>query len=273
MARWVTTVAHGLTAIEGVVGVALGGSRARGTNRPGSDVDLALYYRGGLSRRAVLKVIELVHDRGAELTVTEPGEWGPWIDGGAWFQVAGLKADLLYRNVDRVRRVIDDATNGQFTSAYQPGHPAGFHSYHLMAEVGVNVPITDPKGLLLALQDLTSPYPRRLRAAIIRRFLWEANFQLEILERTEVGTDPFFEHAALSRVLACLVQVLYSGNERWFLNEKRAVDELKTFRVLPDHFQSRLVAVTRGGAAGTREARALHVDIARAFGSPVTAPS
>lgn len=273
MARWVTEVAHGLTDIEGVVGVALGGSRARGTNQPGSDVDLVLYYRGGLARRSVRKVIAHVHDPGADLTVTETGEWGPWIDGGAWFRVGGLKADLLYRNVDRVKRVIDESIGGHFTSTYQSGHPAGYHSYHLMAEVGINVPITDPRGILAALQGFTTTYPPRLRDAIVRRFLWETNFQLEILERTEVGTDPFFEQAALSRVLACLVQVLYAGNERWFLNEKRAVAELTTFPIVPDRLRARVATVARGGLAGVREARDLEADIIRAFGPPVITPA
>jgi hypothetical protein len=264
----VTTVAHGLTAIEGVVGVALGGSRARGTNGPGSDVDLAVYYRRTISRRAVAKVIELVHDRTTELTVTEPGEWGPWIDGGAWFHAGGLKADLLYRNADRVMRVMDDAIVGQFTSTYQPGHPAGYHSYHLMAEVAINVPITDPDGILAALQSRTTPYPRRLRDAILKRFLWESDVQLKQLDTTEAGSDPFFEHAALGRVLGCLVQVLYGGNERWYLNEKRAVAEMSTFNVVPERLAERMAIVTRGGPAAIREARVLRADIASAFGSP-----
>lgn len=271
MARWVTTVAHGLTAIEGVVGVVLGGSRARGTNHSGSDVDLAIYYRGGLSRRAVLKVIEMVHDRGAPLTVTEPGEWGPWIDGGAWFQVAGLKADLLYRNVDRVRRVMEEATVGQFTSAYQVGHPAGYHSFHLMAEVGINVPITDPNGVLASLHAMTTPYPRKLRDAVVRRFLWESDFQLGLLEGTEFGTDPFYEQAGLSRVLSCLVQVLYGGNERWFLNEKRAITEIRSFRIVPERLAQRVAIVCQGGPIALQEARSLHRDVSRAFGSPATA--
>ena len=44
-------IADRLVAVGGVVGVVLGGSRARGTHRPDSDYDLGLYYRGGLDVR------------------------------------------------------------------------------------------------------------------------------------------------------------------------------------------------------------------------------
>jgi len=48
-------IAGRLVGVEGVVGVLLGGSRARGTHHPDSDVDLGVYYRppldvGGLAR-------------------------------------------------------------------------------------------------------------------------------------------------------------------------------------------------------------------------------
>ncbi|RVX41729.1 nucleotidyltransferase-like protein [Nonomuraea polychroma] len=41
-------VAARLAGVPGVAAVVLGGSRARGTHRPDSDIDLGLYYRGRL---------------------------------------------------------------------------------------------------------------------------------------------------------------------------------------------------------------------------------
>ena len=46
-----------LAAVPGVVGVAFGGSRARGTHRPDSDWDLGLYYRPPLDVAALQRVI------------------------------------------------------------------------------------------------------------------------------------------------------------------------------------------------------------------------
>ncbi|MGC4867075.1 nucleotidyltransferase domain-containing protein [Micromonospora sp. DT53] len=42
-----------LCAVDGVVAVALGGSRARGEHRPDSDWDLGLYYQGELVTEVV----------------------------------------------------------------------------------------------------------------------------------------------------------------------------------------------------------------------------
>ncbi len=42
-------LARRLTAVPEIVGVALGGSRARGDHGPDSDVDLGLYYRPPLN--------------------------------------------------------------------------------------------------------------------------------------------------------------------------------------------------------------------------------
>lgn len=42
------TMAARLAEVRGVRAVALGGSRARGAHRPGSDWDLGVHYRGGV---------------------------------------------------------------------------------------------------------------------------------------------------------------------------------------------------------------------------------
>ena len=47
----ITRIAHRLQEADGVVAVALGGSGARGTHRPDSDVDLGLYYRPRSTRK------------------------------------------------------------------------------------------------------------------------------------------------------------------------------------------------------------------------------
>lgn len=259
---WVQECAVSLAKLDNVVGVALGGSRAREMHVPGSDVDLGLYYRDTVSRDGVLAVLKEFHDPAADLTVTSLGEWGPWINGGAWFRVDGLKADLLYRSIAKVERTLDEAAAGQFNSNYQPGHPAGFHSYHLVAEVANCNILVDPNDELGRLQAATSPFPEPLRDETIRRFLWEADFQLTILERVGPGSDPFFEQCSLSRVLACVVQVLYAVNRRWYMNEKRAVAEIATMPQLPLEFVERVARIAGLYDDGYDVARTLVVDTA-----------
>lgn len=70
-------MADRLTGIAGVVGVSLGGSRARGTHAPDSDYDLGLYYRPPLDTAALRQLAaELT---GTAVEVTEPGGARGWM--------------------------------------------------------------------------------------------------------------------------------------------------------------------------------------------------
>jgi predicted nucleotidyltransferase len=60
-----------LAAVDGVVGVVLGGSRARGTHRPDSDYDLGLYYVDRLDVATLRALADEVADEPTE--ITEPG--------------------------------------------------------------------------------------------------------------------------------------------------------------------------------------------------------
>jgi predicted nucleotidyltransferase len=60
-----------LAGVPGVVGVLLGGSRARGEHRPESDGDLGVYYRGDLDLAALRALA------GPDVDVAGPGAWGP----------------------------------------------------------------------------------------------------------------------------------------------------------------------------------------------------
>jgi predicted nucleotidyltransferase len=93
------SVAERLGRIEGVAAVALRGSRARGDAGADSDVDLGIYYRSG--RRpplAALRRLAEELDRSRPITVTAVGEWGPWVDGGAWLRIGEQRVDWLMMN-------------------------------------------------------------------------------------------------------------------------------------------------------------------------------
>src|SRR5690349_19248811 len=126
-------LADRLIQVPGVVAVVLGGSRARGTHRPDSDVDLGLYYRGELGVADLWRLAE--EATGTPTDVTPPGGWGPWVNGGGWLTIDGWRVDWIYRDLDRVHQVVRDCQAGNFEVGVQPGHPLGFYSHSYAGEI------------------------------------------------------------------------------------------------------------------------------------------
>lgn len=98
-----------LDGIAGIVGVVLGGSRARGTNHATSDIDIGIYYdeSAGFDINEIRKIATKIDDDHRENIITTLGEWGPWINGGGWLVVQGYHVDFIFRDIKRVSRVID----------------------------------------------------------------------------------------------------------------------------------------------------------------------
>ena len=96
-------VAASIGALDGVAAVALGGSLARGRGDTHSDVDLGIYYDPArpFSIEALRALVAELDDRHAP-EVVGFGDWGPWINGGAWTRIRGTKVDLLYRDLGLV---------------------------------------------------------------------------------------------------------------------------------------------------------------------------
>jgi predicted nucleotidyltransferase len=174
-------VAERLITFAGVVGVGLGGSRARGTATPDSDIDLGVYYHGAKppSVEALATLATELDDEHRAGLVTGFGEWGPWVNGGAWLQVEGIAVDWLYREIGHVTDVIEACRRGQVTCDYYLGHPHGFHNHTYLGEVHYCVPLADPANALAALKVVVAHYPAAMRAAIVSRYLYDGRFMLE----------------------------------------------------------------------------------------------
>ena len=80
-----------LAGLPGVLAVTLGGSRASGTSRPGSDRDFAIYYRRDFDP-------SFLRNKGWPGAVSEIGGWdGGVMNGGAWLTVGERRVDVHYR--------------------------------------------------------------------------------------------------------------------------------------------------------------------------------
>lgn len=243
-----TKIANRLVGISGVVGVCLGGSRARGAHRPDSDFDLGLYYRPPLDTAALrLLASELT---GGTVEVTEPGGWGPWVDGGAWLTVEGAHVDWIYRDLDRVHRIWQQCKAGHFEVGTQAGHPLGVYSHAYVGELVLGRILADPSGELTALQARSrASYPQRLRESLVANARWEVPFTLSIARKGVARGDAFYVAGCLFRVVGLLVQAVHAQAGCWVLNEKGAVEAAGQLPTAPADFSTRAHALF--GALGS----------------------
>jgi hypothetical protein len=237
--------------VPGIRAIVLGGSRARGEAAPHSDYDIGLYYEadnpidtGRLAKACVLL------PGAASSSVTAIGEWGPWIDGGAWLTVDGRRVDLLYRDLGKVRRVIEACRAGRVERDYQPGHPHAFVSSIYMGEVALARILWDPDSVLGPLKRQCEPYPAALSEALIRSFLWEARFAIENALHGRGREDPAYVAGCGFRAVACLCQSLFALNGVYLLNEKGAAQGVEKLPRHPAGFAVRVGQAIAAGAGG-----------------------
>jgi predicted nucleotidyltransferase len=243
--QFIHCIVDRLQSIQGVVAIALGGSRARGNFTQKSDVDLGIYYNSEnpIDLVALNHLATELDDNHRTNLITPIGEWGQWINGGGWLQIESVPVDFLYRDLAQVNRVIDDCHAGQITIDYQPGHPHGFVSSIYMGEVAIGLPLYDPDGVLEILKTKTTPYPLPLQQATIYKFAWEISFSLLIAQKAVVRSDVAYAVGCCFRSVACMNQVLFALNEAYLLNEKGAVAIANSFARRPQDYQQRIETV------------------------------
>lgn len=243
--QFIHRVVERLQSIQGIVAIALGGSRARGNHTQKSDVDLGIYYNpeNPLDVTALNYLASELDDKHRANLITPIGGWGKWINGGGWLKIEGVSVDFLYRDVVQVNRVIGDCHAGQITIDYQPGHPHGFVSSIYMGEVAICLPLHDPYNVLDALKAKTTPYPIQLKQATINTFAWEISFSLFIAQKAIARGDVAYAAGCCFRSVACMNQVLFALNEEYLLNEKGAVAVANSFALCPQNYQQRVESV------------------------------
>jgi Nucleotidyltransferase domain len=234
------TLGRRLCEVDGVVAVLLGGSRARGEYTPESDFDLGLYYRPPLDIDALADLARDV--AGPEASVTRPGEWGPWVDGGGWLNIGGAAVDWIYRDLDRVHRSWDDAQAGRCDFHFQVGHPLGVPDFMYAGEVALGVVLADPSGEVATLQEAARRYPLPLRDALVAG-LWEASFGIEMARKAVTRGDTAYVAGCLFRVVEVCAHALHGHAGHWLINEKGAVAAAGRLPEAPASFAERAQGV------------------------------
>jgi hypothetical protein len=265
-------VAQALIAVPGIEAVALGGSNCTGTASEKSDVDLGVYYTGGFDTGRMDDVLKELDDAGRSGLLNKPGEWGKWINGGAWLTVDGVKTDILLRETGRVSQVIYDCQQGKITVDFQAGHPFGFVNAIYMGEVKYCIPLCDPQGALERLKELAQTPSQAYRGAASKWFLWEAGFSFQTGRSSIAKQDVVYASGCLFKGIMCLAQALFAANGEILLNEKGALRRLGRFDFCPPGFiqvaERALEGLRKDGLASCFDAmEEQYREVSRLFGN------
>ncbi len=250
-------MASDVAAVDGVVGVVLGGSRARGDASPSSDVDLGLYYAGDVDIVALSALACRWSD--ADVEIGPPGSWGPWVNAGGWLTVDGAPVDWILRDLDRVLEQWRRAQDGRFAFHAQAGHPLGFLDVAYAGELATAVVLADPGRRLTPLRADMARYPDALRRAMVEG-LWEAGFLVDGARKVVARGDATYVALCLSRAVALCAHALHAAEGRWVTNEKGLIPSAGRLERAPADFARRAAHLLGSvGPAGDELATAIEL--------------
>ncbi|MBT2761835.1 nucleotidyltransferase domain-containing protein [Paenibacillus sp. ISL-20] len=260
--RLIQRITEELREVPGVIGVVLGGSRAKGTAKPDSDIDIGIYYdeSQGFKVENIARVAQKLDDEHRDGIITPFGEWGAWVNGGGWLVIEGYHVDFLFRDVHRVSGIIDDCSAGLVSAHYQTGHPHAYLNVMYMGELAICRILSDSDNRIQTLKAKTVPYPKTLKDAMVGFFTFEASFSLMFADKTAASDDITYVTGHCFRCISCLNQVLFAKNELYCINEKRAVAMIETFPIKPANYKQRLdqvITLLSSDTEKTKQATAL----------------
>lgn len=248
-------VVASLTEVLGIQAVVLGGSRARGTHSPDSDIDIGIYYdNAALDLAALNKAAQRLDDQHRQDLIVPPGEWGNWVNGGGWLMMDGYHVDFILRDVQRVDTVMKDCQQGRITAHYQTGHPHAFINAMYMGELAICSLLWDKQGDLLARKVVAEQYPPKMKKAILDFFGFEAGFSLMLAEGSANKQDAYYVTAHIVRAISALNQVLFAANQQYCLNEKKAVGMIEGFGIHPQGYSQKVQSILAQAATHSTNA-------------------
>lgn len=196
-----------LAGLPGVRAVTLGGSRAQGTDRPESDWDLALYYRGSFDPDDLRAV-------GWEGEVCGIGDWGGVFNGGAWLTIDGRRVDVHYRDLDSAEHELAEAEAGRFRVEPLMFHLVGIPTYLIVAELAIN-------RVLRGEVPRPATYPPALRDSAPPRWTGVATATLAYAKTGHAPKGALTQVAGAIAVAAtCTAHAVTAARGEWVTNEK-----------------------------------------------------
>lgn len=230
------SLAAALGTVPGIVAVAVGGSRATGTDDAASDTDLYAFSARGVpdaaARRAALGPLA---DGGDVLTESA---WGP----EDHLRVAGRPTEVIY--VDLAGLGVD--------CFYDPGaDPTGFTTawLHTLATCAV---LTDPTGALASVRDRLRTYPDATRARLLDQLPRELTTYVGLVRKAQARGDWTNVTDRRSALQAAWFDLLFAVNRRYHPGEKRLLTHAAPCSVLPSRTVERWTDAALLGADDAR---------------------
>lgn len=206
----IENIVNSLKDIKGLEAIVLGGSRARGTHNPDSDIDIGLYYdKRTLDLSLLEERMQFLDQEHRPNLLARPGEWGAWVNGGCWLSTDSVHIDLILRDISRVKKSIQDCREGIVTSHYQTGHPHAYLNVMYMGELAICKLLWSKSDEIKELKKIAEEYPQNLKEPIIHFFSFEAGFSLMFAENNVSRNDVYYVVAHLVRSISALNQVLF----------------------------------------------------------------
>jgi len=200
-------VSERLSDLPRIQAVALGGSRAQGAERPDSDWDFAIYYRGAFDTHDVRNL-------GWEGEVSEIGGWGGGVfNGGAWLELDGRNVDVHYRDFESIDHEMDEASDGRFRIEPLMFHLAGIPSYLVVAELALGQVLRG---------DLPNPaYPPLLKERAPQVWWDRASHLFDYANRNYAARSQLAQCLGMVvQAACCAAHAVLAARGEWVTNEK-----------------------------------------------------
>ena len=247
IARDLLPLVRGFVA-EGPYGIALGGSGAKGTADPHSDVDVYLFAEAFAP--AAARAERVTAARGVAAGAVSWGTGEPFVEGGTDFSVDGVRVECWLRRASLVEAALAACAGGRTRREHRAWLVMGFFDHVVLGDVHAMRIVDDPAGMLARWKASVATYPEALRTAILRRFMAEAAHwphnphYLGAVERA----DLIYTSGIVQQVIHALLQVVFALNRTYFPGEKKLAAALATLSIAPADAGARIEALLFPGA-------------------------
>lgn len=255
--------------------IALAGAHAKGVQDDESDLDLYMIVEDPLPYPERLKIIESIADDRDSIYLSQNFDSAPY--GGTMdFRFKGVPVETTVHTLECVERRVMECLEGEFEIIPQLWTTNGYYTFIYLSELDFIKIISDPNGTMARYKALSSPYPEKLRASIIDRFLrrsgtWLHNFHYDsAISRADIMfVGPIVTHTVLD-----MVQVIYALNRVYFHGDKKLAPALQKMPYCPAPLTANLEFLL--SATSDREAlyrqreilRSVHAELSEAARAP-----